>query len=178
MTVVSYTSLGKRECGKVDMTKESVIQDNSDNLWQRRREKLEELRKSGCAYPNHFRRDSLAGDLLVDYAQQDADMLNDKSKHVTLAGRIMLKRDMGKVIFLDIQDMSGKMQIYVNKDNIIPAQFESVKQTDLGDIVGVEGLLFRTKTQQLSIKVEIFYLLCKSLCRVESPSLRKLRLIS
>jgi lysyl-tRNA synthetase class 2 len=145
------------------MTKENVTQNSLDDLLKQRREKLTALREKGNAYPNNFRRDSLAGDLLVDYADDNADALSDKSKRVTLAGRIMLKRDMGKTVFIDIQDMSGRIQIYIKKDNVTSDVFEKVKDLDLGDIVGVEGLLFRTKTQQLSVKVQEISLLCKSL---------------
>ena len=75
----------------------------------------------------------------------------------------MLKRDMGKSLFLDIQDMSGKMQVYVKQDNIGLEDFEAVKRLDLGDIVGINGVLFRTKTKQLSVKAEKVHLLSKSL---------------
>ncbi|MES2997846.1 MAG: lysine--tRNA ligase [Pseudomonadota bacterium] len=145
------------------MIKENVIPNHSDDLLEQRRAKLAELRKKGNAYPNDFSRDSLAGDLLADYEKEDAEALRKKNKRVTLAGRIMLKRDMGKTIFIDIQDMTGKIQLYIKKDNVAAALFDEVKNLDLGDIVGVEGVLFRTKTRQLSIKAEKLYLLCKSL---------------
>jgi len=145
--------------------KDNVTQNSAADLLAQRRVKWAEWSKQGNAYPNDFRRDSLAGDLLSGYAQDDAETLNKKNKCVTLAGRIILKRDMGKTIFIDIQDMSGKIQLYIKKDQrASPAfDFDTVKNLDLGDIIGVQGLLFRTKTQQLSIRVETVCLLCKSL---------------
>ncbi len=136
---------------------------NAEDLFSQRLSKLNELRHVGEAYPNHFRRTNLAIDLYNQYEQINAEQLQQKNISVRLAGRIMLKRDMGKSLFLDIQDMSGKIQIYVKQNNIGLEDFEIVKRLDLGDIVGIKGILFRTKTNQLSIKAEKVYLLTKSL---------------
>jgi lysyl-tRNA synthetase, class II len=146
----------------MQMTEENLM-NNDDDLLQQRRGKLIELRKTSNAYPNDFRREYLAADLLAQYKDEDAETLAKINKYITLAGRILLKRDMGKSIFLDIQDMSGQIQIYVNKNNVSADGFKLIKNLDLGDIVGIEGLLFRTKTNQLSIKAEKLVLLCKSL---------------
>lgn len=140
-----------------------TIMNNAEDLFSQRLAKLNKLRHVGEAYPNHFRRDSLAADLYSQYEQVNAEQLEQNHLSVRLAGRIMLKRDMGKSLFLDIQDMSGKMQVYVKQDNIGLEDFEAVKRLDLGDIVGIKGVLFRTKTKQLSIKAEKVYLLSKSL---------------
>lgn len=147
------------------MKKENLTLKNntSDNLLEKRKEKLAELRKKGNAYPNDFRRNSLAIEIFNEYGEDDAETLNKKKKYVKLAGRIMFKRDMGKSIFIDIQDMSGKIQVYINKANLAAGVFDEIENLDLGDIVGVEGLLFRTKMNVLSIKAESIILLCKSL---------------
>jgi lysyl-tRNA synthetase, class II len=135
----------------------------AEDLFSQRLEKLNDLRRTSEAYPNHFRRDSLAADLYSHYEHATADQLQQKNQTVQIAGRLMLKRDMGKSLFLDVQDMSGKMQVYAKQDVIGLDDFEAVKRLDLGDIVGIQGILFRTKTKQLSIKAEKIYLLSKSL---------------
>jgi lysyl-tRNA synthetase, class II len=146
------------------MSHEKVtITNNVEDVFSQRQEKLAALRKIGNPYPNSFRRDSLAADLLKHYEQDNKELLEQKNQQVKIAGRIMLKRDMGKSLFLDVQDMSGKMQVYVKQDNLGLEGFEVVKRLDLGDIVGIVGVLFRTKTNQLSIKAEEIYLLSKSL---------------
>lgn len=145
------------------MTKETLVSHNSNELLENRKAKLKKLREKGNAYPNNFRRNSLAAELQHHYADEDSASLLEKNKHVTLAGRILLKRDMGKSTFIDVQDMSGKMQIYLHKDTLGEAVYHAVESWDLGDIIGIEGILFRTKTNQLSVRAEKIYLLCKSL---------------
>jgi lysyl-tRNA synthetase class 2 len=145
------------------MSKEKLTVNEAEDLIFQRREKLKDLRSISNPYPNSFRRDSLASDLHGQYEQVSAELLQQKKQSARLAGRIMLKRDMGKSLFLDIQDMSGKMQVYVKQDNLPLENFEAIKRLDLGDIVGIVGVVFRTKTQQLSIKAEEVYLLSKSL---------------
>lgn len=145
------------------MPNEKITSNNPDDLLQQRRAKLDDLRRISNPYPNDFRRTSLAADLMTKYEKVDLETLAQKNQSFSLAGRILLKRDMGKSLFLDIQDMSGKIQVYVKQDNLGSEAFEAIKRLDLGDIVGVVGLLFRTKTKQLSIKAEKVYLLCKSL---------------
>lgn len=145
------------------MHNEHVTTRNPEDLFLQRRAKLDDLRRIANPYPNDFRRDSLAADLLTKYEKVDLETLTQKKQSFSLAGRILLKRDMGKSLFLDIQDMSGRMQVYVKQDNLGLDAFETIKRLDLGDIIGVVGLLFRTKTNQLSIKAEKICLLCKSL---------------
>lgn len=138
------------------MIKENVSTTNSsDDVFTQRRKKLAEWRAKAKAYPNDFQRDSLAADLLSQYAADDAESLAKKNKFVCIAGRIVSHRS----AFLDVQDMSGKIQVYLAKDKL-SADTENL---DLGDIVGIKGFLFRTKTNQLSIKAQEIYLLCKSL---------------
>ena len=144
------------------MTTENVSNQTNDDLFEQRRLKLNEWRKKGNAYPNSFRRDSLADELLKEHGSDDVDTLSQKNKRVMLAGRIMQKRDMGKGTFINLQDMSGVLQLYLNKDNLAE-QYETVKDFYLGDIIGIEGIVFRTKTNQLSVKVNKVVLLAKSL---------------
>jgi len=137
--------------------------DDENRYIEQRREKLTLLRQQGQAYPNHFERENIAGDL---HAQHDAcskDELETLALQVKFAGRMMLQRDKGKVIFADLQDMSGKIQIFVRRDAIGEDAFDAFKHGDIGDIFGVNGQLFKTNTGELSIKVASVELLTKSL---------------
>ncbi|QSA97630.1 lysine--tRNA ligase [Methylococcus sp. EFPC2] len=128
-----------------------------------RREKLAALRAEGVAFPNDFRRDSLAADLLSRYEDQDAEALAEQAVAVKLAGRLMAKRLMGKASFTHIQDMSGRIQIFLQRDGLPEGVYEAFKTWDIGDVVGVEGVVFKTKTGELSIKASSLRLLTKSL---------------
>lgn len=128
-----------------------------------RREKLSALRETGIAYPSDFRRDRLAADIATDYADQGESALEAEQIHVRLAGRLMTRRVMGKASFAHIQDMSGRMQIYVQRDVIGTEVYADFKKWDIGDIVGVVGVLFRTRTGELSVRVSEIRLLTKSL---------------
>ncbi|SFR49747.1 lysine--tRNA ligase [Thiomicrospira sp. ALE5] len=130
-----------------------------------RRAKLDGLRQTGQAYPNTFRRDVLAQDLQDSYAGKTKDELAAMEPvRVKVAGRMMLRRIMGKASFATLQDMSGRIQVYVTRDEL-PEGFynEQFKKWDLGDIVGVSGYLFKTNTDELSIHVESIELITKSL---------------
>lgn len=139
-----------------------VEQAEHDQIAQRRL-KLEELRRKGNAYPNHFRRDALAADLQAQYADSEHDALEAAPIHVKIAGRMMLRRLMGKASFAHLQDMSGRIQIYVRKDDLPEGVYEAFKHWDIGDFLGVSGNLFKTKTGELSIKVDHIELLTKAL---------------
>lgn len=128
-----------------------------------RKIKLAKMRENGQAYPNDFKRDSLSADLHAAYEQYEGKTLTTKVIHVKMAGRIMTRRLMGKVSFIHIQDMSGRMQIYIAHDNLPDGIYSLFKTWDLGDIIGVEGLLFKTKTGELSVKAEQIRLLTKAL---------------
>lgn len=128
-----------------------------------RRSKLTELRGQGIAFPNHFRRDSLAADLFAHYDAQDKDALAENPHRVKIAGRIMTRRIMGKAAFIHVQDMSGQMQVYLKRDDLPEGVYATFKHWDLGDIVGVAGYLFKTKTGELSIHAEQIQLLTKAL---------------
>lgn len=128
-----------------------------------RRNKLEKLRKTGCAFPNDFRRDSLANELLTNFDALDKEQLEEKQIACKIAGRVLTRRLMGKASFIHIQDMSGKMQAYVRSNDLPEGVYEQFKHWDIGDIVGVEGVLFKTKTGELSVKASDIRLLTKSL---------------
>ena len=128
-----------------------------------RRAKLHALRESGPAFPNDFRRSHLAMDLHRDYGSQGNDTLEPLHLTARVAGRMMLKRVMGKASFATLQDMSGRMQIYVTNDVAGETVHAAFKHWDLGDILGAEGTLFKTKTGELTLKVTGVRLLSKSL---------------
>jgi lysyl-tRNA synthetase class 2 len=128
-----------------------------------RRAKLGALRERGVAFPNDFRRNVIAGELHAEYGDKDNTVLEANPVRVRVAGRMMAMRVMGKASFTHLQDMSGRIQLYVQRDAIGEARYAEFKQWDLGDIVGAEGALFKTKTGELSVKVDDIRLLTKSL---------------
>jgi lysyl-tRNA synthetase class 2 len=128
-----------------------------------RRAKLAALRASAGAYPNDFRRDALAGELHAAHDARDNAALETAPIRVAVAGRMMLKRVMGKACFATLQDMSGRIQLYVTLDGVGEATLEAFKHWDLGDIVGATGTLFKTKTGELSVKCDRVRLLAKAL---------------
>jgi len=128
-----------------------------------RREKLGEIRKAGVAFPNTFKREFYADDLQQEYEDKEKPWFEENEVRVTVAGRMMLKRFMGKASFATISDMSGRMQIYVQKDRLGDELYDSFKGWDIGDIMGVEGVLFKTNKGELSIKADKIQLLTKSL---------------
>jgi lysyl-tRNA synthetase class 2 len=128
-----------------------------------RRAKLAALRGSGNAFPNDFRRDALAAELHAVHDAKNNDELEPLQLTVSIAGRMMLKRVMGKASFATIQDMSGRIQLYVTTDAIGADVHDAFKHWDLGDIVGATGHLFKTRTGELSVKVTALRLLSKSL---------------
>jgi len=128
-----------------------------------RREKLAQLRTLGQAYPNHFRRDDFSGDLIEAYESLSREQLAQKAIKVRLAGRMMFKRVMGKASFAQLQDMKATIQIFVQRDAIGEQLYDAFRHSDIGDIFGVTGELFKTKTGELTIKVKTLELLTKSL---------------
>jgi len=136
---------------------------SQNELLAQRREKLEKLKSKGNAYPNDFRRDSLSFQLHESYGDQKKEDLEEKDIKVKVAGRIMLQRVMGKASFITIQDMQGQIQAYVRSDSIGDEIYKDFKTWDLGDIVGIEGTLFKTKTDELTVNAESVSLLTKSL---------------
>jgi len=137
--------------------------DDNEQIRQRR-DKLGQLREVGFTFPNDFRPTHLAADILADYADDDAEALEAAGARVRVAGRMMTRRVMGKVSFAHVQDRSGRIQIFAQRDSLAEGFYnEQFKKWDIGDIVGVEGELFRTKTGELSVRVDEIRLLTKSL---------------
>ena len=134
---------------------------DENNLFEVRKEKLKKLREQGKDYPNSFRRNKLAKELIKEYSDLSKDDLENTSISVKVAGRIMLRRLMGKASFTTIQDMSAQIQLYLREDTL--SNYDDFKTWDIGDIIGVEGELFKTNTGELSIKVTEAILLTKSL---------------
>jgi lysyl-tRNA synthetase, class II len=127
-----------------------------------RREKLEKLRAQGNAYPNTFRRDTLAEHLLGCYGGRDAASLESETQEFRIAGRLVAKRVMGKASFGQIQDMSGRIQVFVQQQALGEAAYEQFKASDVGDILGVVGRVMKTKTGELSLRASALHLLNKT----------------
>lgn len=136
---------------------------DENQLIAERRGKLAELRTKGPAFPNDFRRENLADKLLKLYGEKSSEELEATPITVRVAGRMMLKRVMGKASFATLQDMSGRIQVYVTNDGVSEDVHAQFKHWDIGDILGVEGTLFKTRTGELTIKASQIRLLTKSL---------------
>ena len=134
--------------------------EEDNKLIEERREKLKALRARGIAFPNDFRRKDLAADLHGKFGAKTKEELEPLKAGATVAGRMVLKRVMGKASFATLQDGSGRMQIYVSNE---VKNYEEFKHWDLGDIVGASGTLFRTKTGELTIHASGLRLLAKAL---------------
>ncbi len=138
---------------------------DENQLIAERRSKLHAIRGQGVAFPNDFRRADYAGDLQDEFADKDqwtAETLAATGRRIQIAGRMVLKRDMGKASFATIQDMTGRMQLYLQASTL-EHSYDAFKSWDIGDIIAVEGSLMRTKTGELSIKATAIKLLTKSL---------------
>ena len=140
------------------------VQDVNE-LIKQRHHKLDLIKQAGKnPYPNQFRREHYAQDLQTTYQDQDKQALADaKPVIVSVAGRMMLKRVMGKASFATIADMTGRIQAYISKNDIGEDAYNDFKTWDIGDIVGITGHLFRTNTGELSIHASDVQLLTKSL---------------
>lgn len=150
------------------------VTDNSENpshdespIIAERREKLKSIRQQGVAFPNDFKPEHTAAALHAELDGLDNEALEGLSRSVAVAGRMMLKRVMGKASFATLQDSTGRIQLFISKDNLTDANsealYESFKHWDLGDILAARGVMFKTKTGELSIKVSELRLLTKSL---------------
>ena len=142
---------------------ETAASPDDNKLIALRREKLQQLRAQGPAFPNDFRRDALAAELLRDYADKPAEYFEQTPIEVSIAGRMMAKRVMGKASFAQLLDMSGRIQVFIERDTLAEGVYGAFKSWDIGDIVGVQGVLFKTKTGELSVRVATLRLLSKSL---------------
>lgn len=145
------------------MTEQENVVVDTNELIAQRRSKLNELREKGNAYPNDFERDTVAAKIHAAYETKTEPELEAEPILVKVAGRIMTRRLMGKASFVHLQDMSGKIQLYVRQDAVSPEIYEQFLQWDLGDIIGVEGNVFKTKTGELSVRVHKLRLLTKAL---------------
>jgi len=138
---------------------EAAVQIPLADLIKIRRAKVAEMRKAGIdPYPYRYERTHLVSEVLGAFED-----LAEKETVIRLAGRIMLKRKMGKSFFADIRDSSGRIQVYVKLDNVGQEQFGLFNTLDLGDIIGCEGSLFVTRTGERTLKATSFEILAKSL---------------
>jgi lysyl-tRNA synthetase class 2 len=138
-------------------------QQDENQIITERRSKLTTLRQGGVAFPNDFERKNLAGDIHAAYGAMSHDELETAHVNVAVAGRMVLKRVMGKASFATVQDMSGRIQLFINNNDTGEAAHDAFKHHDLGDILGATGMLLRTKTGELSVRVTELRLLTKSL---------------
>jgi lysyl-tRNA synthetase class 2 len=146
-----------------DTTPAAPLDENK--LIAERRDKLKQLRAAGVAFPNDFRREHYAADLQAEFAdvgRWDAEALEGLGREVRIAGRLMAKRVMGKASFAQLQDESGRIQVFLQA-NALGETYEAFKGWDVGDIVAVSGSLTRTKTGELSVRATQLKLMTKSL---------------
>lgn len=141
---------------------------DENHVMLERREKLRAIREAArssgtAAFPNDFKPTHQAGSLHHGYADLDNEALETAAVKVSVAGRMMLKRVMGKASFATLQDHSGRIQLFIARDNLGEAIYDAFKKWDMGDIVAAQGILFKTKTGELSVKVSELRLLTKSL---------------
>src|SRR3984885_2252418 len=127
-----------------------------------RRAKLGAVRAAGNAFPNDFRRDALAGQLHASYGDRSGEWLDAHPTHVSVGGRLLLRRLMGKASFAKIADRTGQIQLYLQHDTLGDT-YEAFKGWDIGDILGAGGVLFRTRAGELSVRVDALRLLVKAL---------------
>jgi len=139
------------------------MSDNDENhLIAERRAKLAKLRERGVAFPNDFRRSALAAHVLTHHGEKSPETLDAEAIHVSVAGRLRVKRVMGKASFAKLEDSSGQIQLFLQRETLGEA-YDEFKSWDVGDVVGAAGVLFKTKTGELSVKVTRLQLLTKSL---------------
>ena len=145
------------------MTTDDTLPPDDNQIFAERRSKLAAIRKSGVAFPNDFERKHLAGDLHAEFGGKTHDELEAAQIHAAVAGRMMLKRVMGKASFATVQDMSGRIQLFISNNDTGEDAHNAFKHFDLGDILGAVGVLFKTKTGELSVRVTQVRLLTKAL---------------
>jgi lysyl-tRNA synthetase class 2 len=144
-------------------TSTAPVAQDENRLIAERRAKLAKLRESGPAYPNDFTPDARAADLHAEYDGSDQEALAALGKVVKVAGRMMLKRVMGKASFATVQDASDRIQIYLDRGVLGEDAYNAFKQWDIGDLIGVEGKVFKTNKGELSVHATQARLLAKSL---------------
>ncbi|WP_338779308.1 lysine--tRNA ligase [Metabacillus sp. FJAT-52054] len=146
------------------MSEQEMNHEELNDQLQVRREKLHTLREKGLdPFGKRFDATHQTAGLLSEFENTTKEELEDQERRVTIAGRIMTKRGKGKAGFAHIQDLQGQIQIYVRMDGVGEEQYDLFNTADLGDIVGVTGVMFKTKVGELSVKATSFELLTKSL---------------
>jgi len=138
-------------------------QQDENKLIAERRGKLDALREEGNAYPNDFRRNSVAEELHQTFESHDNEALHEEHVQVSVSGRMMAKRVMGKASFVKLQDRTGQIQLRLERDRLPEGVYQAFKKWDVGDIVGASGELFRTQTGELTVMADSVRLLTKSL---------------
>lgn len=142
---------------------EAARRSAEERIIEQRRAALSELREQGVPFPNDFRRDAMAADLHARFGELDEEALEGEGVEVCIAGRMMTRRVMGKASFAHLQDMTGRMQIYVRRDDLPDGVYAAFKKWDVGDVLGVKGRLFKTRSGELSVHADAVRLLTKSL---------------
>ncbi|MDH3713314.1 MAG: lysine--tRNA ligase [Gammaproteobacteria bacterium] len=140
-----------------------MTEQDDNQLIAQRREKLQGVRASGIAFPNDFRRTHLTAGIHEQYAEHDKEDLESMAVEASVCGRLMFKRVQGKVSFAGLKDGSGSIQLFLQRDNLGDEAYASFKSLDIGDVVGAEGMVFRTNRGELSLRVNSLRLLTKSL---------------
>ena len=136
---------------------------DDNKLILERKKKFDRIKEKFNPYPNSFRKDSLSKDLINKFDNLTKEELSKKEINVSIAGRLLTIREMGNSTFCNLHDEQGKIQIYLQKSSIGEETYKLLDEIDLGDIVGIEGVLFKTKTNELTVKVSEFIILAKSL---------------
>jgi len=140
-----------------------VASADENRLVAERREKLQRLREQGYAYPNNFHPKQLAASLHQQYGDESKEALAEQENTASVAGRIMLKRVMGKASFVTIQDRTGRIQLYLDRSRLGSELYEQFKSWDIGDIIGASGNMYKTNRGELSVQADDLQLLSKAL---------------
>ncbi len=145
------------------MTEPSAPEEDENEIIALRKARLAELRVEGNAFPNDFRREHQAKELHNAYGDKTKEALKNELVPTAVAGRIVLRRYMGKASFVTLQDVSGRIQLYVRQNEVGEEAYDSFKHWDIGDIVGAAGTLMITNTGELTVNASELRLLTKSL---------------
>ncbi|MFT7686186.1 MAG: lysyl-tRNA synthetase class 2 [Candidatus Azotimanducaceae bacterium] len=145
------------------MSDDQTTEVSENEIISLRKAKLEKLREKGNAFPNDYRREALAEDLLLKHGQETKESLAEAAVRTSVSGRIMLRRAMGKASFITLQDMSGRIQAYIRLSDVGDDAYDDFKAWDIGDIVAVSGTVMKTNKGELSVHAEEIRMLTKSL---------------
>ncbi|MBD3805125.1 MAG: lysine--tRNA ligase [Thioclava sp.] len=142
---------------------QTTPQHDESHLIAERRAKLARIREKGVAFPSDFRRNVVAGELHAEYGEKEREWFEANEVRAAIAGRVMAKRVMGKATFLSVLDMSGRIQVYVSRQDLGDEGYDDLTSWDVGDIAGFEGKLFKTQKGELTVHADSARLLTKSL---------------